>query len=221
MSKLCLMAKNALKSRVSPLNSTRILPSFRSFSTEGGEPQQDSSSSADPFLQPPQGFVFGRVNIQAKYMLKTDIIHYFEGCDLSPANVKVEYNRAYNPTGILLQFPSQSAFDLGVKQSIRKGRQYRLEKVDGTQWELMPSYDGKTVLLQGMPRTAIPEDIERVLSGFEFDHNFQIFSRPIGMNEFIRCALIRFPTALDAVSAFLRKNNSFCQNSPITMRVLQ
>lgn len=53
-------------------------------------------------LQP--GSVFGWVGIQAKNMLKTDIIHYFEGCDLSPANVKVEYNKAYNPTGMSVYF---------------------------------------------------------------------------------------------------------------------
>ncbi|XP_008810519.1 uncharacterized protein LOC103721909 [Phoenix dactylifera] len=218
MSKLRLLG-SALKPRVLTLNPIPRFPPRRSLSTTEGEPQD---SSNDSFLQPPnEGLVFGRVTGIGRNTLKTDVIHFFEGCNLSADDVKVEYNRAYNPVGVLLQFPSRSSFDMAVRQTIRKGRLYKMEKVNRSQWDLMTSYDGKAVLLQGIPRNALQEDVERFLHGCNYDPStFQTFVRP-GFPDPIRLALIHFPTRNDAMNAFCIKNRSFCLNNSITMRVLQ
>lgn len=209
MSKLFLMGKNALKCGVPRLNPPRFLPSLRRFSSETA--QDDSFSQIDPFLQSPQGPVFARVGFFTRNLLKTDIINFFEGCDLSPADVKVEYNNAFNPTGMLLQLPSQSAFDFALKQTVRKGRIYNLTKSDRYRWDLCPSYDGKSILLQGIPRNVLAEDVERFLSGCNFEPNFRIQQR---------FTIVQFPTATDAMSAYLMKNKGFCLNCPIFMQIL-
>ncbi|XP_072977197.1 uncharacterized protein [Typha angustifolia] len=194
----------------------RIL--WRSLSTEG----ESQDPSIDPFLHSaPEGLAFGRLTGIGRNTLKTDVIHYLEGCKLSINDVKFDYNRAYTPVGVLLQFPSRSSFDLAVRQTIRKGRLYKLEKIDRSEWDLKTSYDGKAVLLQGVPRNALQEDVERFLSGCNFDpSSFQTFVRP-GFPDPIRVAIIQFPTQVDAMNAFCVKNRSFCLNNPISMRVLQ
>nr|XP_010937755.1 uncharacterized protein LOC105057021 isoform X2 [Elaeis guineensis] len=201
MSKLRLLG-SALKPRVLTPNPIPRFPR-RSLSTTEGEPQD---SSNDPFLQPPnEGLVFGRLFGIGRNTLKTDVIHFFEECNLSTDDVKVEYNREYYPVGVLLQFPSQSSFDMAVKQTIRKGRLYKIERV----------------LLQGIPRNALQEHVERFLHGCNYDPStFQTFVRP-GFPDPIRFALIHFPTQIDAMNAFCMKNRSFCLNNSITMRVLQ
>lgn len=50
------------------------------------------------------GLVFGRLLGIGKNTLKTDVIHLFEGCNLSTDDVKVEYSRAYNPIGVYVHF---------------------------------------------------------------------------------------------------------------------
>lgn len=215
MSKLYLLVKDTLKPRVSSVNPiTRMIPR-RNFSAE--VQGADKDSSIDQFLNPPQGLVFGRVTGAgiSKNILKTDILHYFEGCNLSIGDVKVEYNRAYNPTALMLQFPSQTSYDTALRQARNNGRLYRVEKVDRSHWDLVQSYDGRAILLQGLPRNAMSDDIERLFSGTNFDPNIPPAMR-VGP-----LTLVRFPTRTDAMNAFLTKNKSFCLNNPIIMRVLQ
>lgn len=224
MSKLCFfLVKNAVKSRVSSFHFIAIprIP-FRNFSAEAEGAAAGKDSSVDQFLNPPEGLVFGRVtgNGVGKNTTKSDIIHYFEGCNLSAGDVKVEYNRSYNPVALMLQFPSQSAYDTALRQVIRKGRLYKIEKVNRTMWDFVAAYDGKAILLQGIPRNALPDDIERFLSGTNYDPNFQPSIR-LGAIDSIRFALVQFPTRPDAMNAFLTRNKSFCLNSPIIMRLLQ
>ncbi|KAG1371626.1 hypothetical protein COCNU_16G007200 [Cocos nucifera] len=225
MSKLRLLG-SALKPRVLTPNPVPRFPLMRSLSTTEGESQDSSNdphdSSNDPFLQPPnEGLVFGRLTGIGRNTLKTDVIHFFEGCNLSTDDVKVEYNREYYPVGMLLQFPSRSLFDMAMRQTIRKGRLYKIEKADRSQWDLTRSYEGKAVLLQGIPRNALQEDVDRFLHGCNYDPStFQTFVRP-GFPDPMRFALVHFPTRNDAMNAFCTKNRSFCLNNSITMRVLQ
>ncbi|CAL9764020.1 unnamed protein product [Musa acuminata subsp. burmannicoides] len=212
--------KSALRSRISPQNHPLIrMVQLRRLSTEG-EKLQDASE--DPFLRSSEeGLVFGKLTGTGRNALKTDVIHFFEGCNLSTTDIKVEYNKAYNPLGMLLQFSSRSSFDMAVRQTVRKGRLYKLEKVDRSHWDFTTSYDGKAVLLQGIPRNALQEDIERFLNGCNFDPSrFQTFVRQ-GFPDPIRVSLVHFPTRIDAMNAICWKNRSFCLNNPITMRVLQ
>lgn len=221
MSKLRLLGNALLRSRPTasipasiPILSTRFL------STDGGEPKQEPS--IDPFLQPPEeGLVYGRLNGSIKNTLKTDIMRFFEGCNLSADDIKVEYNRVYTPVGMLLQFMSQSSYEMALRQLIRKGRLYRLEMIDRSVWDLAEAFNGKAVLLQGLPRNAILDDVERFLSGCNYDPTtYKTFLRP-GTPDMVRISLVKFPTQLDAMNAFMMKNRGFCLNNPVTMRVLQ
>ncbi|KAJ0979398.1 hypothetical protein J5N97_014872 [Dioscorea zingiberensis] len=208
MSKQSLL-RNALKSRVSSSNPIpRFLPS-RSLST-------------DSFLEPSSdGLVFAKLSGIGRFTLKTDVINFFEGCNISPEDIKVSYNRAYGPVGMILQFPSRSSFDMALRHTVRKGRLYRLDKVDCSQWDEMVAYNGKAIVLHGIPRNAALEDVERFLSGFNYDSStLQLFNRP-GMVQSLKGAIVHFPSRIDAMNAFLTKNRSFCLNNPITIRVLQ
>ncbi|KAK9127194.1 hypothetical protein Syun_016001 [Stephania yunnanensis] len=152
--------------------------------------------------------------------MKTDIIHMLEGCDLSLQDVRVEYNRYYDPVAMIVQFPSRPSFDFAVKAVVRQGRVYRLEKTDKSYWNI-PSYDGKTVLLQGLPRNALPEDVDRFLCGSEcFTSTMQMFTRQ-GLSNPIKMALVQFPSQIEAMNSVISKNRSFCLNNQILMRVLQ
>ncbi|OVA09964.1 hypothetical protein BVC80_1751g130 [Macleaya cordata] len=199
----------------------------RHFSTETeDQPQQqqqnqESESPVDPFLRPPnQGLIYGKLSGTGRFTMKTDIINMLEGCNLTPQDIKVEYNRYFAPLGMLVQFPSRSAFDNAVRVLGRKGRLFRLDKVDRSQWEI-ESYDGKAVLMQGIPRNALPEDVERFLSGCDFNtSNMQLLMRQ-AFPDPIRLAVVQFPSQVDAMNAVLVKNRNFCLNNQILMRVLQ
>ncbi|XP_010253414.1 PREDICTED: uncharacterized protein LOC104594694 [Nelumbo nucifera] len=209
------------------LRSTRsnqsFLPLFqreatRHFATDA----EQKDSSLDPFLRPPStGLAYGRLIGFGRNTLKTDIINFLEGCNLTPQDVKVEYNRAFTSVGMILQFPSRIAFDSAIRLMNRNGRLYKLERADRSQWDVAKSYDGKVVLMQGVPRNALPEDIERVLSGCVYNSSsIQTFVRP-AFPDPVRLALVEFPSQVEAMNAVLVKNRSFCLNNQILMRVLQ
>lgn len=154
-----------------------------------------------------------------KNMLKTDIIHYLDKCELSLDDVKIDYNRGYYPMAALLKFPSIQAFNAALRQ-ISQGRLYRLERINRDEWDHKQSYDGKAVLLQGVPRNAQPDDIERFLCGTNFEPPpFENFIRP-GDPEPIRMVLVKFRSKTDATNAFIAKNKGFCLNNAVTMRVI-
>ncbi|CAN6442405.1 unnamed protein product [Victoria cruziana] len=182
----------------------------------------EQEAATEAFVSPPaKGLVYGRINQLGKNALKTDLIHFFEGCNLSLPDIRFEYSRSYNPLGAILQFPSAGAFDSAVRLIIRKGRLYRLDKVDRSQWDLLKPYDGKAVLLQGIPRNALFDDVERFLSGCNFNSsNIQMFLRA-GFPDPVKMALVQFPTQSEAMNAFRTKNKGFCLNNPVTVRVLQ
>ncbi|KAL6336326.1 hypothetical protein AAG906_014496 [Vitis piasezkii] len=191
---------------------------IRSFSTEAEAPQV---SSSDPFLQPPStGLVYGRLSGITKHTLRTDILNLLEGCNLTLQDVKVDYNRSYFPVGMMVQFPSRYAFDHAIKVINKKGRLYKLDRADRSQWDPLRTYDGKTVLLQGLPRNALPEDVERFLAGCEFNSsNIQLTTRQ-AFPDPIRMALVHFPSQSQAMNAFITKNRGFCLNNQILVRVL-
>ncbi|XP_042510610.1 uncharacterized protein LOC122086013 [Macadamia integrifolia] len=191
----------------------------RNFSSETEEQKEPS---IDPFLQrSSSGMVFGRLVGSPRNTIKTDIINLLEGCNLTPEDIKFEYNRAYAPSSVMVRFPSRAGYDSAIRLIGRKGRLYRLDKADRSQWELLTSYDGKVALLQGIPRNALPEDVERFLSGCDFDaSSIQMFLRP-AFPDPMRLALVNFPSQTQAMHAALVKNRSFCLNNQVAVRVLQ
>ncbi|XP_044463720.1 uncharacterized protein LOC123194540 [Mangifera indica] len=224
------LLRAAIKSRFSlqAIRPSHALPFFlrespKRFSTETETPACADASSIDPFLRTPNGGVYGRLSgvTIRKQTLKSDIINLLESVDLTPDDVKVNYTRNFMPVGILLQLRSSTDFDHAFKAIAKKGRMYRLDKVNRSDWDIVMPYNGKTVLLEGIPQNAQPDDVERFLSGCEFDaSSIQMFVRPANP-ELIRMATVRFPSQTQAMNAYLRKNRGFCLNNQISMRVLQ
>ncbi|KAL6907666.1 hypothetical protein ACP4OV_002705 [Aristida adscensionis] len=165
-----------------------------------------ADSQEDSFLKASrEGLAYGRFysviaggNRLGKDMLKTDIIHQLDRSGLTLDDVKIDYNRGYNPMGAgnsssknswswgtlaagyselqkfmeltlgLLRFPSKASFTTAARQTTQS-RLYRLEEISRDEWDLKQSFNEKAVLLQGVPRNALPEDIERFLCGTNFE----------------------------------------------------
>ena len=200
-----------------PLASSRLFSTDASGAVAGS---QDDSSSGE-------GHTYGRfyTNISGvgrlgKNMLKTDIIHYLDQCELSLDDVKIDYNKGFYPMGALLKFPSVESFEKAVRQTIQ-GRMYRLERVSPDEWEHKISLNGKAVLLQGVPRNAQVDDIERFLCGTNYEAPPFENSIRAGVPEPVRMVLVKFGSRTDATNAFIAKNKGFCLNNPVTMRVIQ
>ncbi|KAH9624736.1 hypothetical protein KSS87_009004 [Heliosperma pusillum] len=234
------------------LQSTSANPQSFSFSRHfctGNEQIQNPSSKFGPFSGPPsQGVVYGRLLGINESTLKTDIINLFEGCGLTVDDIKVEYDRLFNPLAMLLQFPSFSEFSDAFRENTRRGRLLRLEKVmiltvlsvfcftgnnpdtyhvfqkfqvDRQQWDSVTSNSGYYVLLQGIPRNALLDDVERFLSGCNYiSSSFEVFTRSAPPKS-IRMAKVGFPSQIEAMNTIIQKNGSFCLNNQIITRLIQ
>ncbi|KAL2509381.1 Ribosomal protein S24e family protein [Forsythia ovata] len=197
--------------------------SSRFFSTEADDANQGQSQDpSNPFLQnPSSGLVYGRLSGITKHTAKSDVVNLLEGCNLGLDDVKVEYSRSYMPSSIMLQFPSRNAYNAALRGISRKGRLFRLERADRSQWDLIAPFDGKAILLQGIPRNALPDDIERFLTGCQYDaSSMQIFMRQTNQGP-IRMAVVRFLSPASAAHAQITKNRGFCLNNQISVQVLQ
>ncbi|XP_078160573.1 ribosomal protein S24e family protein [Carex rostrata] len=197
----------------------------RFLSAEAGS---SDASSDDSFLRSaPEGLVYGKINgrgqsILGKNMLKTDLIHHLEGCDLSFHDIKFEYNRVFFLNSVLVQFPARASFDNAFKQIKLRGNLFNLAKIGRSEWDMKNSYDGKAVLMEGIPYNATLDDIERFLSGCNYDSSsFQFATRTPADSDPIRLVVVKFPTQLDASYAYASKNRSFCLSTPVNMRILQ
>ncbi|XP_028775105.1 uncharacterized protein LOC114748163 [Neltuma alba] len=192
------------------------------FSSEAEQPPQDPQ--AESFLRTPrEGLAYGRLLGVRNYTLKTDIIHFLKGCNLTTEDVKVDYGRYFTPLAMMLQFHSYNDYDRAVRHIARNGRLYRLDRTDRAQWDVVTPYDGKTILMRGFPRNALIDEIERFLHGYEYDQtSINIFLRQgETFGNPVKMATVRFRSRTEAMSAFITKNKTFCLNSPISIMVLQ
>ncbi|CAN4116870.1 unnamed protein product [Withania somnifera] len=207
-------------------NQRLTLPLSRQLSTQmESSPQQNKNSSSDPFLQNPStGLVYGRISGIGRHTRKSDIISML-GTKLSPDDIRFEYNANYAPLAVMIQFLSRNAYDAAFRAAVRRSNLFRMERVDRQQWDTLPHYDGKTILLQGIPRNAIADDVERFLAGCQYDaSSIQMFPRqqrafdrpPPG-----KVVLVEFPSQALATHAFITKNRGFCLNNQVAVRLLQ
>ncbi|KAB1994628.1 hypothetical protein ES319_D13G111400v1 [Gossypium barbadense] len=224
--------RNAIKLHVSvrTVKPIHVLPSFlreppKRFSTEPDQQQQQPlpDASVNQFLDSAsKGFVYGKLFGITKYTMKSDIISLLEGCNLTPDDIKVSYSRSLFPVAMMLLFPSPSAFSNAGRTIRRFGRLYRLDRVDTSDWDIVMPYNGKTVVLQGLPRSAALEDVERFLSGCEYDSSSiqtVTFTRP-GFTNLVRLTTVQFPSHIQAMNACISKNRKICLNNQISVRVL-
>ncbi|XWS66969.1 hypothetical protein CRYUN_Cryun05aG0245900 [Craigia yunnanensis] len=225
------LLRNAIKSHVSvrTIKLTHALPSFlrespKRFSTETDQqqpPQPDAS--VDQFLESAsRGFLYARLSGTMKYTIKNDIISLLEGCNLTADYIKISYNRSLLPVAMMLRFSSPAAYTNATRTIRRFDRLYRLERVDASDWDIVRPYNGKTVVLQGIPRSALLEDVERFLSGCDYDSSsiqMVTFTRPRSTN-LVRLTTVQFPSRIQAMNACISKNRNLCLNNQISVRVL-
>ncbi|KAL9323670.1 hypothetical protein ACSQ67_008527 [Phaseolus vulgaris] len=133
----------ALRSKCS--SSVCALVPVRCFSTEAAQPPLNSTTPPPFFDVDHSGVTYGKLFGIRKHVLKTDIINFFEDCNLTLEDVKLDYNRSFFPVSTLLQFPTRKSYDNAIRVVVRKGRLYRLDRADRSQWDIVKPYDGKTV----------------------------------------------------------------------------
>ncbi|KAI4364128.1 hypothetical protein MLD38_020259 [Melastoma candidum] len=222
MSRLLRIADSAAAARRAPQSLLRhpFLAARLFFASESETPP-DPSSPIDPFLHASSsGPVYAKLFGNARHTTKSDVVNLLDGCNLTVDDVRVNYNNNFAPVAMIVQFQSRYDFDQAFKAIVRKGRLYRIEKADQSHWDNVKSYDGKTLLLHGIPRMATREDIERLLSGCEFDSSSIQFSFRQAFPYAVRMATVNFPSQILAINAFFKTNRSFCQNNQISVRVL-
>ncbi|KAL6133321.1 hypothetical protein ACLB2K_065558 [Fragaria x ananassa] len=238
MSKLGLLQtsiRSTLAARTSLSQTHRLLPFLlfdptRRFSTAAEQPPQNSAPGQPPSLDatvdqivrnPNTGAaVYGKLVGITRNTLRTDVVNLLEGCNLTLEDVKVHYNGPFIPTGMLVQFPPGREFENAVRVLRGRGlaQVFRLQRLDRHLWDDIPHYDGKTVLIEGIPRTALQEDVERFLSGTPYEaSSIKIFMKQGS----IRMATVQFPSQIQAKNAYITKNKGFIQNDKVLMRVLQ
>ncbi|KAL6503144.1 hypothetical protein OROHE_023773 [Orobanche hederae] len=195
------------------------------FSTESAEPSLGSSN--DQYIRTSSSVsIYGKFGNITKLTTKNDVINLLEGCELNPENLRVEYNRTFRPTSMMIEFPSGSAYDDAVRAINRKGRLHSLTRVDKSYWDSTTPqdgsapYDGKAILLSGIPHNALLEDVERFLSGCQYySSSVTFFIRPLSKRA-VRMVVVRFPSQALAMHAYITKNRGFCLNEQITVQVL-
>ncbi|KAL9251548.1 hypothetical protein AKJ16_DCAP13895 [Drosera capensis] len=184
---------------------------------EGNSENSGSGSVIELLKMPRDGLRYGKLFGFQRNTLKSDLITMLEGCTLTPDDVKFVYNRFFTPTSALVRFPSQKVYDIGLRE-VKNGRVYRLEKADPSEWDFTKFYNGKYVLLQGVPARSSLDDIDRFLQGFDFDaSSVEIIIRQSLAG---KMAVIRFPSQIEAMNATIRKNRAFIDNFQVNVRVL-
>lgn len=188
----------------------------RHFSTES-EPHD---AAVDSFLRTQSsGSVYGRLTGITANTLRTDIVRLLEGCGVTLEDVKVEHNRLYYPIAVMVHFSFLQAYNQAGREINKKGGIYKLERAGQRQWDLVKPYDGKSVLLQGIPREGTLVDIERFLSGCQYDaSSIDMFMRAAIKD---KLATVRFLTQTQAMNCFITKNKGYCLNNQVLVRVLQ
>ncbi|GAA0153527.1 hypothetical protein LIER_11743 [Lithospermum erythrorhizon] len=166
------------------------------------------------------GVCFGRLLGITKYTTRSDVCNLLDGCNLNLDDIKVEYSRSFLPVSMLIQFPSRDAYEVGLKAT-RRDRLHRLDMTNRSAWGTLHAYEGRSILLEEVPISATPDDVERFLSGCQYDPSTfrNIFSRG-GFPQTVRFVTVSFPSQALAMHACITKDRSFCINKQISVRVL-
>ncbi|KAG9146316.1 hypothetical protein Leryth_007996 [Lithospermum erythrorhizon] len=127
------------------------------------------STEAEPHNQnPPPGVCYGRLLGITKYTTRSDVCNLLDGCNLNLDDIKVDYNRIFLPVSMLIRFPSRDAYEVGLKAT-RRERLHRLDMTNHSAWGTLNAYAGRSILLEEVPRSATADDVDRFLSGCQYD----------------------------------------------------
>lgn len=219
------LIRNAARSNASlrKVNPTIGVPRCFSTGTEQpprgpAPPNSSADASVNQFLQTEStGVLYAKLIGGSKYAMKSDIISFLDGCNLTPDDIKFSYSFHFEPAGVrFLRFPSPDAYHAALRTS-RRLAGYWLDRIDVAQWNTVVPYDGKTVVLQGIPRNATIDDIERFFSGCD---DYEASSLTVFYKGPVRFAVVRYPSHIQAMNAYLKKDRRICLNDKISVRVL-
>ncbi|KAL8506894.1 hypothetical protein ACS0TY_017689 [Phlomoides rotata] len=97
---------------------------------------------------------------------------------------------------------------------------YDFRRAEKGDWNMVSPYDGKALILLGIPRNALPKDIERFLSSCQFDSSLlDMFFRTRNQAT-IRMARVHFRSQALAMHTYITKNRGFILNNQINVEVL-
>lgn len=192
--------------------------------------------------------VYGRLSNCPKYAFKTDILAYFEACNLQPHQVVTIYDEKYRQRFIQLEFDNMDQFRLAQRTIVRQGRlggrYMKLDKEskrhdDDDIHNVVKAFRGQSLLMMQVPNEATGEDLERFFQGYnlaayatrilrvpkDFPPTFN--SRKAAANpkdpaaNFEKRALVKFASPLEAARALRAKHGQFCLNKAVDLRFVQ
>lgn len=198
-------------------------------------------AAATPRAPPGPKKIYARLSNAPKYAFKSDILWFFEGCNLTPDQLVTIYDEKYRQRFLQVEFDSMESFRLAQRVLVRKGRlggrymkldvDMRLD-VDDIHTSVK-GFRGQSLLMMQLPTDATSEDVERFFQGYNLAGYSTKFLRvpketfpkkPSKMSVppvVERRALVKFATPLESLRALREKQGQFCLDRAIELRFIQ
>lgn len=190
--------------------------------------------------------IFARLSNCPKYAFKSDVLAYFEGCNLQPHQLVTIYDEKYRQRFIQLEFDSMESFRQAQRTIVRKGRlggRYLKLDLEARRYDnddihnVVKDFRGQSLLMMQVPTEATVEDVERFFQGYNLSSFSTRFlrvqkdipayaGRKVNLNpnspaNIERRALVKFSSPLEAFRALRAKHGQFCLNKSIDLRFVQ
>lgn len=195
----------------------------------------------------PSNKIYGRLSNCPKYAFKSDILAYFEGCNLQPHQVVTIYDEKYRQRFIQLEFDNLEGFRQAQRAIVRQGRlggRYLKLDMESKRADeddihnIVKAFRGQSLLLMQVPNEATVEDVERFFQGYNlaaYSTKFlrvqkdfptaysarKVLSNSNPSSNFEMRALVKFSSPLEASRALRAKHGQFCLNKSIDLRFVQ
>ncbi|GBG60470.1 hypothetical protein CBR_g5643 [Chara braunii] len=194
--------------------------------------------------------VCAKVYNAPKYCLRSDILRFFEGCNLTPDKMAVAYDSRYRPRNWHLEFDTLEDFQVAnallTRNKFMWPRPIRLEQE--SKQEMMAAlrlYDvthlrDRTLLMINLPEEVNMEDIERFFEGYSISgqgvkllryvhekvrtpriKRLQGEWRKTMDNVVERRALVCFTSELEALRALRERQGEYVQDMEIELKLIQ
>lgn len=190
--------------------------------------------------------VYARLSNCPKYAFKSDILAYFEGCNLLPHQVVTIYDEKYRQRFIQLEFDQMEGFRQAQRTIVRRGRlggRYLKLDLESRRYDeddihkVVEPFRGQSLLMMQVPNEANHEDVERFFQGYNVVSNAtktlrvqkelpgyagkRVNANPKSPASSERRALVKFSSPLEASRALRAKHGQFCLNKSIDLRYVQ